>query len=280
VLVECVVNISEGRNSAVLAELEASVASVLLDRHADPDHHRSVFTLVSEVEAVADGARRLTIAALERLSLPDHAGVHPRIGVVDVVPFVPYVLGHTPPSDLAPAVALRDEFARWCAAEWQLPAFIYGPVGERQRTLPEVRRNAFRDLTPDFGPAVPHPRAGAVAVGARPVLVAYNVWVDRSDVARLVASAVRSPWVRALGLAVGDRAQVSTNLINPALVGPGDLFDEVDRRVLAAGGQVLGAELVGLIPESVLHAIPRARWRSLGLAEEDTVESRLSGLTG
>ncbi|HEY2213824.1 MAG TPA: hypothetical protein VGH31_02120, partial [Acidimicrobiales bacterium] len=251
-----------------------------LDRHSDPDHHRSVFTLVGEANAVADGTRRLTSAAVERLSLPDHSGVHPRIGVVDVVPFVPYAPGQPPPSDLAPAVELRDQFARWCAAEWQVPAFLYGPLDGSQRTLPEVRRNAFRDLKPEFGPAVPHPRAGAVAVGARSVLVAYNVWVDRSDVARVVASAVRSPWVRALGLAVGDRAQVSTNLIHPTLVGPGDLYDDVRRRVVAAGGQVLGAELVGLIPESVLHAIPDERWHTLGLAEEDTVENRLSRLTG
>ncbi len=279
-LFECVVNISEGRDTAVLAELEANVAGVLLDRHSDPDHHRSVFTLVGEAEAVADAARRLTTAALERLSLPDHAGVHPRIGVVDVVPFVPYAPGQRPPSDLTAAVELRDAFARWCAAECQLPAFLYGPMGEHQRTLPEVRRNAFRKLMPDVGPAVPHPRAGAVAVGARPVLVAYNVWVDRPDVARVVASAVRSPWVRALGLAVGDHAQVSTNLINPALVGPGDLYDEVSRRVVAAGGQVLGAELVGLIPQSVLHAIPAERWHPMGLAEADTVENRLPSLTG
>jgi glutamate formiminotransferase len=280
VLVECVVNISEGRDTAVLAELEASIPDLLLDRHSDPDHHRSVFTLVGAANAVADGTRRLTIAALERLSLPDHSGVHPRIGVVDVVPFVPYLPGQPPPSDLAPVVELRDEFARWCAAKLGLPAFLYGPLGASQRTLPEVRRNAFRDLTPDFGPSMPHPRSGAVAVGARPVLVAYNVWVDRFDVAGLVASAVRSPWVRALGLAAGERAQVSANLINPNLVGPGDLYDNVSRRVVAAGGQVLGAELVGLIPESVLRNIPDERWHSLGLAEEDTVESRLSRLTG
>ena len=273
---ECVINISEGRDAAVLAHLDATVSTLLLDRHSDADHHRSVFTLAGEPAAVAQGARRLTAAAVERLSLPDHSGVHPRIGVVDVVPFVPFLPGRTPPSDLVLALSLRDDFAQWCARELQLPAFLYGP----DRTLPEIRRGAFAGLTPDFGAAVPHPTAGAVAVGARPVLVAYNVWVDDPAVARSVAAAVRGPSVRALGLAVGDRAQVSTNLIDPALVGPADLYDEVSRQVTQAGGRVLGAELVGLVPQSVLHAIPEARWSELGLAEETTVESRLSMLAG
>jgi len=273
---ECVINISEGRDAAVLAHLDATVSTLLLDRHSDADHHRSVFTLAGEPAAVAQGARRLTAAAVERLSLPDHSGVHPRIGVVDVVPFVPFLPGRPPPSDLVLALSLRDDFAQWCARELQLPAFLYGP----DRTLPEIRREAFAGLTPDFGAAVPHPTAGAVAVGARPVLVAYNVWVDDPAVARSVAAAVRGPSVRALGLAVGDRAQVSTNLIDPALVGPADLYDEVSRQVTQAGGRVLGAELVGLVPQSVLHAIPEARWSELGLAEETTVESRLSMLAG
>jgi hypothetical protein len=99
-------------------------------------------------------------------------------------------------------------------------------------------------------------------------------------VARLVAAAVRGPAVRSLGLAVGHRAQVSTNLIDPALVGPADLYDEVSRRVVAQGGRVLGAELVGLVPEVVLHAIPQERWPDLGLAESTTVEGRLSMLAG
>jgi glutamate formiminotransferase len=269
---ECVVNISEGRDIAVLAELSATVSTLLLDRHSDAHHHRSVFTLVGPADAVADGARRLTSAAVQRLSLTDHAGVHPRIGVVDVVPFVPFLPGALPPSDLGLALSLRDDFARWCATELHLPAFLYGP----ERTLPEVRRHAFGTLAPDVGGAVPHPTAGAVAVGARPVLVAYNVWVDKPEVARTVAAAVRGPSVRALGLAVGDRAQVSTNLINPAEVGPADLYDEVSRRVEALDGRVLGTELVGLMPASVLHVIPEARWPELGLAEETTVESRLS----
>ena len=147
--------------------------------------------------------------------------------MLDVVPFVPYEPGGLPPEDLAPAVILRDEFARWLGTELGVPSFLYGPLpGGRTRTLPEVRRHAFGTdeaggLTPDYGPAVPDTRTGATAVGARPVLVAYNVWVSSAEVARRVAPLVRRPEVRALGLAVGERAQVSCNLVDPARYGPG-----------------------------------------------------------
>jgi glutamate formiminotransferase len=139
-----------------------------------------------------------------------------------------------------------------------------------------VRRHAFEDLAPDFGPDLPHPTAGAVAIGARPALVAYNVWVNSLDIALAVALLVRGPYVRSLGLAVGDRAQVSCNLIQPAELGPAALFDEVARHAAAAGGRVEGAELVGLIPEAVLQATPTARWTELDLSANTTVESRIS----
>ena len=161
-----------------------------------------------------------------------------------------------------------------------MPSFLYGPLpGGRTRTLPDVRRHAFAPtagLTPDFGPARPDPRAGATAVGARRVLVAYNVWVSSLEVARLVAPRVRRPHVRALALAVGDRAQVSCNLIEPDAFGPAQLYDAVAALAAEAGGAVEGAELVGLVPEVVLAAVPPARWPELGLSAEATVESRLA----
>jgi glutamate formiminotransferase len=160
-----------------------------------------------------------------------------------------------------------------------VPIFLYGPLpGGGNRTLPEVRRHAFAEsggLSPDFGPARPDPRTGATAVGARRVLVAYNVWVSSVEVATRVAPAVRSPEVRALGLAVGDRAQVSCNLIDPDVYGPGRLYDEIGALVAEAGEEVEGAELVGLVPREVLTAVPRSRWAELGLSEESTVEARL-----
>jgi glutamate formiminotransferase len=221
------------------------------------------------------------VATVARLDLREHAGAHPRLGVLDVVPFVPYEPGGLPPDDLSAAVVLRDEFARWIGAELGVPSFLYGPLpGGRARTLPAVRRHAFGaaeagGLTPDDGPAVPDPRTGATAVGARPVLVAYNVWVSSVEVARRVAPLVRHAEVRALGLEVGARAQVSCNLIEPARYGPGVLYDAVATLVTQAGGTVQGGELVGLLPEVVLTAVPASRWRELGLSEEATVESRL-----
>jgi len=238
--------------------LAATCGDDLLDRHTDPHHHRSVFTLVGE-----EAPRALAAAAVSELSLVGHDGVHPRIGVVDVVPFVP--LGDTP---LAEAIRARDAFGRWAADALGLPCFWYGP----ERTLPEVRRGAWRTLTPDVGPNRPHPTAGAAAVGARGLLVAYNLWLRRGDLelAKAVAADLRGPAVRALGLAVGDEVQVSTNLVAPQVVGPGAVYDEVATRA-----EVARAELVGLVPHAVLEATPRGRWAQLDLAADRTIEARM-----
>ena len=272
-MLECVINLSEGRSEPLLARLGAAAGSALLDVHRDPDHHRAVLTLAGpDVEAAA---RSVASLAVRLLDLGAHAGVHPRIGVVDVVPFVPLA-----GSDLADAVAARDRFARWAGEDLAVPCFLYGP----DRSLPEVRREAFHALMPDTGPAVPHPTAGAIAVGARPVLVAYNLWVagagpDSSRLARArqVAALVRGPAVRALGLAVGDRVQVSCNLIDPDVIGPQEIYDRVADLI-----PLEGAELVGLIPAAVLARIPEPRWAALDLAESRTIEARLqqAGLDG
>jgi glutamate formiminotransferase len=133
-------------------------------------------------------------------------------------------------------------------------------------------------LAPDDGPDAPHPTAGATAVGARPVLVAYNVWLGAADVAvaQQLAVEVRGDGVRALGLAVGDRAQVSMNLIDPMRVGPAAAYDRVRAASRARGASVAGAELVGLLPEAVLAAIEEARWAELDLSPDRTIEARLA----
>jgi glutamate formiminotransferase len=259
-VLECVVNVSEGRQLTVLEELRAAVgARDLLDVHTCADHNRTVFTLVGE-----DAPRRLARRAVADLDLRDHAGAHPRFGVVDVVPFVP-IGGST----LVDALSARDRFAAWAASELGLPCFRYGP----ERSLPEVRRSAFGELAPDVGPAEPHPTAGAVAVGARPVLVAYNLWLAEPDLdtARRVARAIRRPEVRALGLAVGGEVQVSMNLVDPYRVGPADVWDLVSAQV-----PVDRAELVGLLPRAVLDAIPESRWPGLDLGPDTTIEARLA----
>lgn len=266
-VIECVVNISEGRDSETLSGLADACGADLLDIHTDGDHNRSVFTLVG-----TDAPRRLARAAVDAIDLTRHEGVHPRLGVVDVVPFIAI---NEPQSN---AHTARDEFARWAAAELELPCFTY----DEQRRLPEVRRRAFVDLMPDHGPHHPHPTAGACAVGEREVLVAYNVWLpgDQIDVARHIARCVRSDEIRALGLTVGDRVQVSMNLIAPEAVGPAKAFDAVVSLAGQAGSEVLGAELVGLLPSSVLHAVDHKRWAELDLGIDRTIEYRRSQRTG
>jgi len=280
VLIECVVNVSEGRDEALLGRLAATAGAALLDQHRDPDHNRTVFTLAGHVDLVAVASRALATATLAHLDLRRHSGAHPRLGVLDVVPFVPYEPGGRAPGDLTAAVRQRNRFARWLGEDMGVPSFLYGPLpGGRTRTLPELRRLAFGPapggLLPDRGPEQADLRSGATAVGARRVLVAYNVWVSSAEVARRVAPLVRTPEVRALGLAVGARAQVSCNLVDPDRYGPGRLYDAVAALVREAGGRVEGGELVGLIPESVLAAVPPDRRAELGLSAEATVESRL-----
>jgi glutamate formiminotransferase len=253
----CVVNVSEGRSATVLDALAAAAGTDLLDLHVDPFHHRAVLTLVGE-----HAPRAVAAEAVRRIDLRRHAGAHPRLGAVDVVPFVP--LGG---STTIEAVAARDRFAAWAAGALGVPAFRYGGPGP---SLPELRRLA-RSRRPDDGGPLPHPTAGAVAVGARDVLVAYNLVLAEPDLlrARQVAAAVRGPALRALGLRVGDEVQVSMNLVAPAEVGPAVAFDAV-----AALAPVLRAELVGLVPNAVLRAVDPSRWSALDLAEDRTIEAR------
>jgi glutamate formiminotransferase len=277
-VLECVVNVSEGRDRAVVGLLVAAAADALLDVHSDAEHHRSVLTLAGpDVERTTRAVARV---AVEHVDLRRHVGVHPRLGAIDVVPFV--ALGADgvalPEVGLGPALEARRDFAEWAAATLALPCFFYGP----ERTLPEVRRSAFAGLSPDCGPPAPHPSAGACAVGARGVLVAYNVWLATPDagVARAIAAAVRQPAVRTLGLAVGGNTQVSCNLVDPLRVGPGQVYDAVDRLATEAGTTVVRAELVGLAPAAVVEAEPARRRADLDLDAERTLEARLERLLG
>jgi hypothetical protein len=302
---ECVINVSDGRSSATLAALARAAGRTLLDRHSDADHNRSVFTLAGPAEAVEEGARNLARAVIETVDLTHHRGVHPRIGSLDVVPFT--ALDRAPDGRLADgsmdeAVRARDRFAAWAADELLLPCFEYGD----DRPLPEVRRRAWHDLAPDTGPDRPHPTAGAVAVGARRVLVAYNLWLTAGDepaaepaaaaepgpadaaaagtataAAARAAAAVRRPGLRTLGLAVAGGAQVSCNLVDPWHLGPGAVHDLVAAH-LPPTVAIARAELVGLLPAAVLDAEPEARWSELDLDRRRTIEARLerAGLDG
>ena len=145
------------------------------------------------------------------------------------------------------------------------------------RLLPEVRRRAFRDLVPDAGPPTPHPTAGACCVGAREVLVAYNLWLAGSTVAqaRSVAAAIRQPALRALGLEVGEGVQVSMNLVAPERLGPAEAYDLVAAALVGSDATIDRAEVVGLVPGAVLEAVDPSRWDELDLAPERSIEARV-----
>lgn len=267
-MLECVVNVSEGRDLGLLATLSEPLGRELLDVHTDPDHNRSVFTLVG-----TDAPRRLAKAAVDALDITRHIGVHPRLGVVDVVPFVP--LGE---STIADAISARDDFAQWAANELGVPCFLYGP----ERSLPEIRRRAWNDLSPDVAPSgrpSPHPTAGAICVGARDVLVAWNVWLDASlATAREIARRVRTASIRTLGMQTGSHVQVSVNLVDPIACGPAVAWNAIAHEAQTLGAVILRSELVGLAPRAVLDAVDESRWEELDLSIDRTIEARLSTL--
>ena len=292
-LFECVVNVSEGSDLEVVDDISRAGGNCTLDVHSDPHHNRSVLTLAGPLDLLASAVRQVAAATVDRIDIAKHSGVHPRIGALDVVPFVdlttivkalaeprrarnPTSTGSTKQGQASPgACEERNRFAIWAAENLSLPCFFYGD----ERSLPEVRRCAWNGLMPDVGPLRPHPTAGAAAVGCRPPLVAYNVWLVDADLdtAKAIAASVRSTEVRALGLQVGNSVQVSFNLVRPLVRGPGFAYDAV-----AAVTAVSRAELVGLIPRDVLRAEARARWQELDLSEAKTIESRLeeAGLDG
>jgi glutamate formiminotransferase len=289
--VECVINISEGRDPEIISAVAAAAGRCLLDVHSDAEHHRSVLTLAGGLPEVESAARSVATAAVGAIDLATHRGVHPRLGAVDVVPFVP-LPGHGDPSTAwRSALDARAAFADWMGRELGVPCFLYGP----ERTLPEVRRGAFTGVSPDYGPGSPHPTAGACAVGARQVLIAYNVWIrassgspphevtddiDVAGAARTLATGLRREGLRTLGLAVDGGAQVSCNVVDPERVRLVDVYDDVARGASDQGCEVWRGELVGLLPSSALAAVPDRRWAEIGISAEDTIEFRLDTRRG
>jgi glutamate formiminotransferase len=276
-MLECVVNVSEGRRGDVIDELAAACGPALLDVHTDADHHRTVFTVARDAEAAA---RALTTATAARVDLSAHAGVHPRLGAVDVVPFV--ALGGSEPGD---AVEAARAYATWVADALDLPAFLYGDADPDGHSLPDVRRDAFARRAPDAGPGAPHPRLGAVAVGARPPLVAVNCWLDRDDVAlaREIAAQVRErdgglPGVRALGMALAsrERAQVSMNVTRLEACGVERACTAVRRLAYEGGADVERVELVGLLPSAELDRCSPEFRNWSGIGPDHTIEARLA----
>ncbi len=264
-------------NSDAIEVVALAAGTCLLDVHTDPWHNRTVLTLGGP--RLDQATRSLLQAAVQTLDVNRRVTRHRRLGLIEVVAFVPVRTGDparlgagvADPGavSLAGALAARDGLAAFAAADLQVPCFLYGP----RRSLPEIRRGAFVTEAPDLGPDQPHPTAGAICLGARDVLVAYNLWLALDDVAiaREIALEMRNKEVRATGLDVGGRAQVSCNLVEPWLFGPAEAFDFVADRA-----PVARAELVGLLPTSVLESISADRWPELDLGEDRTIEARLA----
>jgi len=270
-LVECVPNVSEGRNKEAITAMAEAIRSVpnafLLDVQSDPDHHRSVFTFVGEPEAVAEAVFRLFEAALSRIDLRHHRGEHPRMGAVDVVPFVP-VRG----VKMADCVELAKKVGAEIWRRFHVPVYLYGEAATRpeRADLSEIRKGEFEGFfqkikdpqwAPDFGEPVVHPTAGVTAVGAREFLIAFNVNLGTSDlrVAQEIAKAVRFSsgglrYVKALGMELKERGivQVSMNLTNFRKTPLPRVLELVRREAARFGVPVVGTEIVGLIPEEAL----------------------------
>ncbi len=291
---ECVPNISEGRDLAVVDHLAAAMAAVpgvqLLDRHSDAVHHRSVFTLTGESTPLRTAVLALVEATLPRVNLHHHHGAHPRIGAVDVVPFIP-LAGAT----MNDAVLAARATAAEVAAHFAIPVFLYEAAASRsdRRALQDVRRGQFEGLAekmrrpewqPDYGPQAPHPTAGAVAIGARGLLVAYNINLatDRLAVAARIARTIREssgglPGVKAMALALPDRSlvQVSMNLTDPDRTSMAVVFDAVTREAAREGVAVFESEVVGLVPARALGGATARHLRLSNFTARHVLETRL-----
>ncbi len=270
-LVECVPNFSEGRRPDVVAAIGAAIAGVsgarVLDLSSDESHNRSVITFVATPEAAVDAAFAAVREAALRIDLNTHVGVHPRLGAADVVPFVP--LGGT---SMAQCVEAANALGRRVADELDIPVYLYEYAATRpeRRNLADVRRGGFEGIrnalgrdplrTPDFGPPRLHPTAGAVVIGARDLLVAYNVFLGPAanlPVAREIARAVREssgglPAVKALALEVDGQAQLSMNLVDISRTPVHVAYERVREEAAARGVEVTWSEVVGLMPESAI----------------------------
>jgi glutamate formiminotransferase len=288
-VLETVPNVSEGRDAAAIEEIGRAFASraTLLDVHADADHHRSVFTLVADPAPLVESLVAGIALALELVDLRVHDGVHPRVGAVDVVPIVPLVPQHM---DQAKEVAL--DVAQRLGGELGVPVFLYGLVGADRRPayfrrggLTELQRRVETgELRPDAGPAAVEPRSGAVLVGARPALIAYNVDLGTTDVevARAIASTIREsgggmPGVQAIGLALprSARVQVSMNVLDLVRSPLHEVVGRVEREAAARGVAVVDGELVGLVPETVLSDAKAAGIDIRGIDESRVLERAL-----
>lgn len=291
-IVECVPNISEGRRPDVIDGLASVIGATpgvrLLDRTSDPDHNRSVFTFAGDPGAVERAALALIDATYRVVDMRGHRGEHPRLGAVDVVPFVP-LAGVT----MDECVALARRVGEVVAAKHNVPVFYYGNAATRPERvrLPDIRKPEYEGLAayletthvPDAGPRTLHPSAGAIVIGARPPLIAFNIELDTTDLAlaQRIAKEIRESSgglraVQAKGFMLSDppRAQVSMNLLDHTVTSLPTVWREVESRAGAAGVRILRGELIGLIPLDAALAAAGDALKLGGFGRDRVIEAR------
>jgi glutamate formiminotransferase / 5-formyltetrahydrofolate cyclo-ligase len=295
-IIESIPNVSEGRRPEVIEKLVAAVSRTpgvrLLDHSSDPSHNRSVLTLIGDAAGLKEAIVALFDAALANIDLRTHSGEHPRLGAVDVVPFVP-IEGVT----MDDCVALARDVAATVAERFALPIYLYEDASQNpaRKNLEDIRRGEFEGLVakmgsagwaPDFGPAVPHESAGASVIGARMPLIAYNINLntDRVDVAKKIAAAIRHSsgglrFVKAMGLLLEDRkiAQVSMNLTNYQKTPIFRVFEMVKREAERYGVGILESEIVGLVPSAALSSAAEYYLQIEGFSANQVLENKLHG---
>ena len=293
-IIECVPNISEGREKAAIEDIAAAVRGAagvrLLDVSSDPAHNRSVLTFVGDAPAIRAGVRALFEAALARIDLRRHAGEHPRMGAVDVVPFIP-IRG----ASMEDCVALSKEVGAEIAEGFGVPVYLYeeSASSEARRNLAEIRKGQFEGFSekmrdprwaPDFGPRQPHPSAGVVAIGARAYLIAYNINLGTADlaIADRIAKSIRHlsggfRYVKAMGVTLADRGivQVSINMTNFRKTPLHRVFECVRSEAARHGVAVVGSEIVGLTPAEALFSAAEHYLRLEGFSAEQVLETKL-----
>ena len=294
-IVECVPNFSEGRRKEVVDAIANAITSVpgvrLLDTEMDPNHNRSVITFIGDRSAVAEGAFQGAKAAVARIDMNTHRGEHPRVGALDVLPFVP-ILGVT----MEDCVVLARSVGKRIAEELQIPVYLYEEAATRpdRRALPDVRRGEYvglkvaietdPDRKPDFGPGKLHPTAGACIVGARPVLIAWNVNLGTRDVrvAKRIAKAIREsdgglPAVRAKGFELADRGlvQVSMNMTDYRKTSLVQVYEAILALAAKEGVEVVESEIIGLVPLDAILAGATQYFKLARFHREQILETRL-----
>jgi glutamate formiminotransferase len=291
-LIECVANFSEGRDAATVRAIEDAIASsngvLILRSEKDTDHNRSVITFAGPPGAVSEGALRGIGVAVERIDLRRHQGVHPRMGAADVVPFVP-LEGAT----LADCAAIAHRTGEEVWKRFQVPVYFYeaAALTPERRLLENCRRGGFENphIKPDVGGPALHPSAGACIIGARKILIAFNINLATGDaaVARAIARKIRAssggmPFVKALGLPLAARglAQVSMNLTDFEQTPLHEVFDAVQREAAAHGVGIAGSEIIGLLPKKALEDAAAHYLKCENFASGLVLENRLASAMG